>query len=969
MLNNLFSNNQNVVSWNPNTSTWFSVISNKEINYYKINEQILSQAVEDESISISDQENQEFNLLSSTSLPSEALCHAWSPESKEIMAIGLSNGSVLLDDVLNDQHIIVEFNRNDTSNKSKITPSPCRCIDWNPIHTNLILVGYDKTQKQSCVALWDLNRISHFNNTTTSSSTTGFSDTESVITTNSSDQGGLTFLNRDITIGNQMSNLSNMFYTKKKSSTLINSLQVPSKNYFTTKTITKPAYELFPGEGASSISWIPGQTSTFILGTNLKYIRLFDLREYISSMKTYKPTKNFAVHNKAVLGILFNPFDNNQFATYSEDSIVKIWDLRKMPSPIKEINTSLIGNKIINQSNPTSIQQIQWSTSHKNVLGVLTKDSNTVKICDLSDQNSKSIKYKISPYKAIFSSSGSLTSFSFHPTIPRCILFSTSTGLVQYTFLKEFVKFSISCHDQIVSSQKKNLIENNISKNNDINTIMKERAKYSFGIDILNNMNISREFKDIDGIVIWSWLYRMKELNRMNGRNQPNELSLIGIQKILESTFDNNNNIGDNNLPFKPLPLSNIILSENNREMYKNDYNNSLQKPFMKIFTSIQRSICLYVCGWDNEYLKSLKSLREDSKDHLNERSAAIAIFNLDIKAAANILSLLSDSNEKSNYKFLAYALGGYSEERKTEFQQVYKTLYPKLEDPYLSAAFGFLTSEPKDVKCVLKEKTIPVNDRIAFACYYLNDDELLKYIYKLKAKAIKNGDIQGIIITGLQQSQDSLSLIQKYVDRTCDVQTASLLCNRTLRNVNQHQLGDVWMETYRDLLDRWKMWEERAYLDIGIEQVLRGENIIHSEGTFNNHANRAFSGISTSTQPTVSVKCVFCNQSLHHSSLLLSKGGRQAQLATKQGNTSSMPKTTSCPSCRKPLPKCSVCLMPFGSPPHSMGSSQTSDLDFSFAWCTRCKHGGHVKHLLDWFKTHEECPVSDCTCKCFSYL
>jgi hypothetical protein len=35
------------------------------------------------------------------------------------------------------------------------------------------------------------------------------------------------------------------------------------------------------------------------------------------------------------------------------------------------------------------------------------------------------------------------------------------------------------------------------------------------------------------------------------------------------------------------------------------------------------------------------------------------------------------------------------------------------------------------------------------------------------------------------------------------------------------------------------------------------------------------------------------------------------------------------------------------------------------FSWCQSCKHGGHIKHLADWFKSHDKCPFMHCQCRC----
>lgn len=37
------------------------------------------------------------------------------------------------------------------------------------------------------------------------------------------------------------------------------------------------------------------------------------------------------------------------------------------------------------------------------------------------------------------------------------------------------------------------------------------------------------------------------------------------------------------------------------------------------------------------------------------------------------------------------------------------------------------------------------------------------------------------------------------------------------------------------------------------------------------------------------------------------------------------------------------------------------------FSWCQSCKHGGHIKHLIEWFRLNQKCPYLHCKCKCTS--
>lgn len=152
----------------------------------------------------------------------------------------------------------------------------------------------------------------------------------------------------------------------------------------------------------------------------------------------------------------------------------------------------------------------------------------------------------------------------------------------------------------------------------------------------------------------------------------------------------------------------------------------------------------------------------------------------------------------------------------------------------------------------------------------------------------------------------------------------------------------ELWIDSYRELLDQWQMWEERALLDTSFAKYLG--NAVEPR------------------PPEVLIKCTFCSQSLMRGSSL------QSKLAMRGTSyAANKPKSTSCPSCRKPLPKCSVCLMHMGSPAESMGDTKEQDtsISYSFAWCTMCKHGGHIKHLLEWFGTRNVCPVSGCNCHC----
>jgi hypothetical protein len=106
---------------------------------------------------------------------------------------------------------------------------------------------------------------------------------------------------------------------------------------------------------------------------------------------------------------------------------------------------------------------------------------------------------------------------------------------------------------------------------------------------------------------------------------------------------------------------------------------------------------------------------------------------------------------------------------------------------------------------------------------------------------------VEGIIVTGLTAS--GVQLLQNYVDRTGDVQTAAILG----AYVHPHQLKDVridrWLDAYRDLLDGWKFFHHRCQLDIDRGQMLQ---------EFTLDADREPIQL---VPPQILIRCNYCNK------------------------------------------------------------------------------------------------------------
>lgn len=292
--------------------------------------------------------------------------------------------------------------------------------------------------------------------------------------------------------------------------------------------------------------------------------------------------------------------------------------------------------------------------------------------------------------------------------------------------------------------------------------------------------------------------------------------------------------------------------------------------------------------------------------------------------------------DDKSSLRIAAIALAGYSSGSIWKMQC--SAAQNQIDDPHLRAIFSFLSDE--NYQGVLNEDGISISDRMAFACTFLNDRQLSEYVKQMIQQSIERGDLQGLLITGA--SLDGIQLLQAFVDRTDDVQTAAIIGQKILpADLQTDNRLQTWILIMRNLMNSWKMFEKRAAFDISIS----------SQKTLQK------------TSKSIFLLCSFCGKSV---SAALAQEDLKMSRNQMQGN-----KCSSCPNCRKPLPRCSLCLLHMGtalpSSVYNPTNIKSRNIKSWFTWCQSCRHGGHLVHINEWFKTHTECPVTCCNCHCFS--
>nr|KAJ3419659.1 hypothetical protein HK105_006690 [Polyrhizophydium stewartii] len=114
------------------------------------------------------------------------------------------------------------------------------------------------------------------------------------------------------------------------------------------------------------------------------------------------------------------------------------------------------------------------------------------------------------------------------------------------------------------------------------------------------------------------------------------------------------------------------------------------------------------------------------------------------------------------------------------------------MHSPYLRALFS-IASSTNGVLEAIEDTTMPIADRMTIALRFLDDEALLPYIQRQQLKMLAEGQIDGLLLTGLDK--DGVDLIERYVNRTGDIQTASLVISLCGCDDTQDDRTYAWVE------------------------------------------------------------------------------------------------------------------------------------------------------------------------------
>ncbi|KAF2767057.1 hypothetical protein EJ03DRAFT_276811 [Teratosphaeria nubilosa] len=351
------------------------------------------------------------------------------------------------------------------------------------------------------------------------------------------------------------------------------------------------------------------------------------------------------------------------------------------------------------------------------------------------------------------------------------------------------------------------------------------------------------------------------------------------------------------------------------------------------------RQLCLAVCGWQFT-VETLEAECQELIDRgLHYQAIVQAVLHGYKHIALNLLRTLIRSRTIPNIGLGALLASDHINE---EQREMCMWMAADTEDPALKALLTFLTTG--DWRDVMKTNYLHLGYRLALGLKYLNDTELSGFIETETARAIRNGDLEGILLTGL--TEQAMNLFQTYITKTNDLQTAVLATAYTNPLYVDDVRWEMWKETYCMQMQSWRALPERAKFNVNHSRLARSKD-----------------GRTLVEPPPKQIKlrCSHCQGSLdsHGSNTTTSKPTGMA------ANTG-----TVCQTCGRHMPRCSICLHWLGTPTAARkseeGSERPDDIMAAFlSFCASCSHAFHADHARTWFEKHDMCPVPGCRCTC----
>jgi hypothetical protein len=408
----------------------------------------------------------------------------------------------------------------------------------------------------------------------------------------------------------------------------------------------------------------------------------------------------------------------------------------------------------------------------------------------------------------------------------------------------------------------------------DINAMIKSRAERGYNMDCAKNIEIFPIEPNELLRKVWIWLHRAAELADKNCMRAIHlDLSYLGVLGIWNSTSEPVPKVRINPTLGREVNLHDwgITCKEICRRMKLSEFK-SCETAF-----PYQRRLCLAVlgCHFDPEDLEIECQRLEDLKEF--GRAAGIAAFHGDLGRCVKALDA-GDVETKLMASivsaFWAMTEAGHMHTNKSSVWRARTARFGNLlEDPFKRSIFAYISNS--GWKEVLDDISLPLSERIGIALRWMTDGELKGYLNYWADTAIKDADLEGIVLLGV--TPGLVDLFQRYIDRTGDIQTAALVMGLTTPRYFTDDKVEGWISTYKELLKSWKLFISKCKFN-----VMRSQNSRNGAGKIT----------APIPKPQSFIRCTQCSERFNIG-----------------------PGTKTCSKCGAAMPRCAICLTRIGDP------------------------------------------------------
>ncbi|KUI62153.1 SEH-associated protein 4 [Cytospora mali] len=339
--------------------------------------------------------------------------------------------------------------------------------------------------------------------------------------------------------------------------------------------------------------------------------------------------------------------------------------------------------------------------------------------------------------------------------------------------------------------------------------VMLLRARERYLFDCRVNRAVVADDPWLKGV--WGWIEGAEEAASDGGMmSHPLDLSYLGV-----------NTIWTNDLGERPALRIAEGATHVNPTIWERCANALCKRRGFPVYDGVatrkpyQRQLLLNICDW------GVSAVTEDIVDtngssiekgaFWHTRMTAHALFRGDTQEAVRILKEASKAHPELLFVSLALQLTGRGDRSVAAEQLDFDEAVAAKTDPYLRAISSYVATG--DWATIANQRSLPLRDRTFVAVRTFDDAQLTEWLAAEVEEAIREGDIEGIVLTGITEKM--VDILAQYVEKFHDIQTATLIMSFCAPRYIDDYRCKAWRNAYRAYLQRHKAFYQRTKFEV----------------------------------------------------------------------------------------------------------------------------------------------------------